>query len=199
MKNVLGLVFILVLYSCSSSGSEETTHGNSGDSSVSKKASDLTVTTSSGKSIIISETHPNGMSLSNLKIYSSSIADSVVAVDVDPVSSVLTGDLDADGYQEIYVITTAAGSGSYGNIVGAVIMGDSILVPVAFPAFDPGVKTFEGYMGSDSFYVEGNMLMRSFPVYKKADVNSTTTGEKMLVGYRLMKKGNKFLLLEAKN
>jgi hypothetical protein len=52
-------------------------------------------------------------------------------------------------------------------------------------------------MGGDKFSVEKNSLVRSFPVYQAGDVNGKPTGGSKTVQYRLLKKGNDLLLLEA--
>jgi hypothetical protein len=76
--------------------------------------------TKTGKTIIISETHPVGRSLSTIEIstkgFEHNYADTFE--DKDPISDVFVADLDGNGFDEIYIITTSAGSGSYGTVLG---------------------------------------------------------------------------------
>jgi len=88
--------------------------------------------------------------------------------DVDPISKVLVGDLDANGFDEIYVITTAAGSGSYGNIYGIASNKDKSVSIISIPKVsEEDLKkggNFEGYEGHDEFEIVENSLSRRFPV-----------------------------------
>ena len=70
--------------------------------------------TKTGKTIIISETHPVGQSLSTIEISTTGFEHDYREVyeDRDPISDVFVADLDGNGFDEIYIITTSAGSGS---------------------------------------------------------------------------------------
>jgi hypothetical protein len=70
--------------------------------------------------------------------------------DRDPISDVFTADLDGNGFDEIYIVTTAAGSGSYGTILGFASNKDKSLSMIHFPEVREGDETFEGYMGHDT-------------------------------------------------
>jgi heat shock protein HslJ len=87
--------------------------------------------------------------------------------DRDPISDVFTADLDGNGFDEIYIITTAAGSGSYGTILGFASNKDKSLSMIHFPDVREGDETFEGYMGHDTFTIEGRKLVRIFPIYNE--------------------------------
>ena len=75
--------------------------------------------TRSGKAVIIRETHPRGQSLSTLEVTSKGFEHELSEAfeDSDPVADVLVADLDGNGFDEIYVITRSAGSGSYGDVL----------------------------------------------------------------------------------
>jgi hypothetical protein len=126
--------------------------------------------TKSGKVFTVTESHPVGMSLSNISVGFKD-ADSLSRMpftDVDPISKVLVGDLDANGFDEIYVITTAAGSGSYGNIYGVASNKDKSVSIISVPKVsEEDIKkggNFEGYEGHDEFEIVENSLARRFPV-----------------------------------
>ena len=63
--------------------------------------------TKTGKTIIISETHPVGQSLSTIEISTKGFEydDAQTYEDRDPISDVFVADLDGNGFDEIYVIT----------------------------------------------------------------------------------------------
>lgn len=76
--------------------------------------------TKTGKTIIVLETHLVGRSLSTIEIKSNGFEHNFQAVyeDRHPISDVFLVDLDGNGFDEIYIITTSAGSGSYEMVLG---------------------------------------------------------------------------------
>ena len=74
--------------------------------------------------------------------------------DKDPVSNVLLADLDDNGFDEIYIITTSAGSGSCGNVLGFASNKDKSLSMIHFPEIQESDPNFKGYMGHDAFTIE---------------------------------------------
>lgn len=144
--------------------------------------SDRSFTTKGGKRIEITEAHPMGMSMSDITVTGQGFTDSIILIkDENPVSDVLEADLDKDGFNEYYIITTAAGSGSYGNIVGIASVKDNSLVRINVADFnDPG-----DYMGHDSFRIDADKLIRSYPGYKERDTNASPTGETREISYML--------------
>ena len=131
--------------------------------------------TATGKVVMITETHPKGASLSDLKIhFQGDSSNSVRFTDVDPVSATVTGDLDKNGFDEIYFVTTSVGTGSYGNLLGVSSNKDKSLSLMFFPEMDPNDKQpgklFDGYEGHDRYAIENNVLIRRFPF--KGDTNN---------------------------
>jgi len=134
--------------------------------------------TKTGKTIIISETHPVGRSLSTIKITTKGFEHNFQAVyeDKDPISDVYIADLDGNVFDEIYIITTSAGSGSYGTVLGFASNKDKSLSMINFPEIQENDKDFEGYMGHDTFKIEDQKLVRTFLIYNKDDTNNHPTG-----------------------
>ena len=143
--------------------------------------------TRTGKTIIISETHPVGQSLSTIEISTKDFEHNRPEIyeNVDPISDILIADLDNNGFDEIYIITTSQGSGGYGKVMGFASNNDKSLSVINFPDSVKEDKTFEGYMGHDSFIIEGQKLIRTFPIYNKGDTNQNPTGGKRKVIYGL--------------
>ena len=142
--------------------------------------------TKTGKTIIVSETHPAGQSLSTIEIKTKDFAHnySEIYEDRDPISDVFIADLDANGFDEIYIITTSAGSGSYGTVLGFASNKDKSLSMINFPEMREGDEHFDGYMGHDTFKIEDQRLVRTFPIYNEGDTNQNPTGgtRKLLYG-----------------
>jgi hypothetical protein len=143
--------------------------------------------TRTGKTIIISETRPVGRSLSTIEIRSKGFEYNYAETyeDRDPISDVFVADLDGNGFDEIYIITTSAGSGSYGTVLGFASNKDKTLSMIHFPEIREGDENFEGYMGHDTFKIEGQKLVRIYPVYKKGDTNENPTGGRRKLVYGL--------------
>ena len=147
-----------------------------------------TYQTKTGKTIIISETHPTGQSLSTIEISTKGFEydDAQTYEDKDPISDVFVADLDGNGFDEIYIITTSAGSGSYGTVLGFASNKDKSLSMINFPQIREGDENFKGYMGHDTFKIEGRKLVRIFPIYYKGDANENPTGGRRKLFYRLV-------------
>jgi hypothetical protein len=127
-----------------------------------------TYQTKTGKTFEVSESHPQGQSLSNISVsFAGDPASGITFTDVDPIGKVLTGDLDGNGFDELYIITLNAGSGSYGNVIGIASNSDKSLSMITFPVVEENDMKkggrFEGYQGHDEYEIKGNTLVRTFP------------------------------------
>ena len=101
------------------------------------------------------------------------------------IGNVEVGDLNADGYPEIYVYINSAGSGSYGSLIAYTLDGNNSLSPIRLPPVDDDPGAAEGYMGHDEFAVGEGMLLRRFPVYRQGDTNAEPTGGMRQIQYVL--------------
>ncbi len=183
MKNFLSIATLLLIFSCSQQKSEEK---NKSEEKLplqeSEKGKDVQsaitttntreIVTQSGKTIIVEETHPKGMSVSDIAVYFKGDSSNALKVfEKDPVSKVIKADLDGNGFDEVYVVTTAAGSGSYGNIHGFASNKDKSFSMIYLPEvsktdLEKGGQ-FEGYEGHDLFEINGKQLIRSYPSGKQ--------------------------------
>ena len=200
-KIVLSAVIMIIITSC---GNQAPTEKSTDQLPVKVAAADSTMPattkkeykTRTGKIITVSESHPQGQSLSNISVaFAGDAASEMKFTDMDPINKVLVGDLDANGYDELYIITTSAGSGSYGNVIGIASISDKSLSQITVPAVEEkdmkkGGK-FEGYEGHDEFEIIENSLARRFPI--KAP-NAT----KRAINYKL-KLGEASFILYIKN
>jgi hypothetical protein len=143
--------------------------------------------TKTGKTIIVSETHPAGRSLSTIEIRTRGFEHEYHEIypDRNPISDVFVADLDGNGFDEIYIITTSAGSGSYGTVLGFASNKDKSLSMIHFPEIREGDENFEGYMGHDTFKIEDQKLVRIFPIYNRGDTNENPKGGRRKLVYGL--------------
>ena len=143
--------------------------------------------TKTGKTIIISVTHPVGQSLSTIEISTKDFEHNYPEIyeDRDPISDVFIDDLDGNGFDEIYIITTSVGSGSYGTVLGFASNKDRSLSMINFPEIQEGDENFEGFMGHDTFKIENQKLVRIFPIYSEGAPNQNPTGRTRKLVYGL--------------
>lgn len=94
-------------------------------------------------------------------------------------------DLDANGWPEIYVFISSAGSGSYGSLVAYAVNAGKSLTPIYLPALEQTPGAADGYGGHDEFAIIENRLARRFPLYTDQDTNSAPSGGTRQIGYRL--------------
>lgn len=94
-------------------------------------------------------------------------------------------DLDADGWPEVYVYVTSAGSGSYGTVVGYAVNRGKSVTPIFLPELTDDATVSKGYSGHDEFTVMEGSLARRFPLHEDADTNLRPTGKFRQVHYRL--------------
>jgi len=184
-KYFLHLSLAVLMFSCSNGEkSEEATNDTIQIESSNKKEIDLNlnplereVKTSSGKTVLVKESHPKGKSLSDISVQFKDDSTTILSLtDKDPISDVLVGDLDKNGYDEVYVITTAAGSGSYGTVHGFASNKDKSFSMVYFPENDEKELkdgNLKGYTGHDVFKIDAQTLVRTFAV--SADKKETKT------------------------
>ena len=144
--------------------------------------------TRSGKTIVVSETRSKGRSLSTIAIHTRKFEHDYQEVyeDQDPISDIFLADIDGNGFDELYIITTSTGSGSYGKVIGLASNKDKSLSMIHLPAIEEGDKHFQGYMGHDTFKIEDRKLVRLFPVYNKQDTNQKPTGGTRKLTYGLV-------------
>jgi hypothetical protein len=146
--------------------------------------------TNTGKSIVINETHPDGLSISRIEIIPIDFKDNqpVILDRTDPVYKVVLTDLDGNGFEELFIFTQSAGSGSAGTVYAYASDHDKKLVKIEFnPEGNKEIHkagVYEGYMGHDNYYFEGGMLVREFPVYRANDSNVNPTGGIKRVYYK---------------
>ena len=160
--------------------------------------------TSTGKSIKLI-TNQKSSSLNDLKIVALDFAntkDTFKIEDCDPLQHTWIKDLDGNGYDELYLITTSAGSGSYATIYGFASNQDLSMTPIYVTEISEKdllpEGAYYGYMGHDSLYVSNNKIHRKYPVYKEGDANCCPSGGDKTLSYTL-KQGEASWILKIEN
>jgi hypothetical protein len=107
-------------------------------------------------------------------------------VEIDgSVTDAEIADLDSNGFPEIYVYVTSAGSGSYGRLVGYAVNNGKSVSDIYLPPVSDDQKHNKGYMGHDEFAVVEGTFVQRFPIYKGADTNAQPTGKTRQLQYKL--------------
>lgn len=156
-------------------------------------------TTATGKIFTVLDTHPNGESLSMITVSGKGFdASSTFSFEKDTLKNIFVTDLDKNGFDELYLITQSAGSGSYGEVTGFASNNDTSLSEITVPKITDEEKaaggTFEHYQGHDIYALENGILTRSFPLYMASDTNSSPTGGTKKITYSLEKGADSFFL-----
>jgi len=154
-----------------------------------------TYSTRSGKKITVEETHPVGMSLSTVIVTPVGFENDkpITLTDVDPLQNVFLSDLDGDGFDEIYLISRSAGSGSYGQVFGFASENDKSLMRIDtdnLNSKDRNTNVFAGFMGHETYNMKDGELVITFPVYNEKDSNAEPTGGKKVINYSLVRDGS---------
>jgi hypothetical protein len=132
---------------------------------------------------------PNDSSLNNLTIIPSglTIDNSTISTEVDgTVTGAEIDDLNRDGFPEIYIYISSAGSGSYGSLVAYSSNQNKSISPIYLPPLEEDKMNSKGYMGHDQFTVMEGNLSRRFPIYNKDDSNAHPTGGTRQLIYKLV-------------
>lgn len=93
-------------------------------------------------------------------------------------------DLDANGWPELYIYVSSAGSGSYGSLVAYAVNKGKSMSSIYLPPMSAEVSV--GYQGHDEFAVVENRLARRFPVYLAGDINAQPSGGMRQLQYALV-------------
>jgi len=131
---------------------------------------------------------PNEGSINKLTITPSGLEgeNKPIVVEVDgSVTGAEVEDLDANGFPEIYVYVSSAGSGSYGSLVAYAANKMKSLTEIFLPDLGEDKVNSKGYMGHDQFAVGEGSLLRRFPIYKAGDSNAKPTGKTRQLQYKL--------------
>jgi len=186
--NVILLIMALTGYSCG--------QGRKIDKSVTmaeRPSYSKEYLTQSGRTFIVHIDHSAGASICSVEVETKgfeAVNTTHKLGTIDPVKDIFLTDLDKNGFEEIYVITQSAGSGSYANIYGIASNNDKSATPVYVrPISEKQLEKgglFEGFMGHNKFFLKREKLINSFPVYMKGDSNAKPSGGNRKIEYRLI-------------
>ena len=191
-KTIFFVLIIVALTSCQNSKNQKVNNFVTDKANEEDKIEVSQYQTQSGKQFIVYADYSIGASICDLKIETKDFTkvNTIHKLGLtDPVKDVFITDLDNNGFEEIFIVTTSAGSGSYSNIYGIASNNDKSATPIYIPK--PSQKQlgqggiFEGYRGHNKFCVENGIITNTFPVFKDADTNATPTGKNKKLSYTL--------------
>lgn len=146
----------------------------------------------SGKKFILTEDHSQGASLVALQVQTQYFTETNERFDlgtIDPIENTFFADLDKNGYEEFYIVSRSAGSGSYSSIRGFASNKDKSVSMIYVPEISEKDQAknglFEGYRGHNQFSLENGVLVNQFPVYRETDPNAKPSGGHRKVYYTL--------------
>jgi len=131
---------------------------------------------------------PNDSSINQVIVRANMSAGSLGEMQAEAdgtITNVEVEDLNADGYPEIYVYVTSAGSGSYGSLIAYASNQNKSLSEIYLPSIEDSSEISQGYMGHDEFAVGEGTFLRRFPVYLDGDQNANPTGGTRQIQYKL--------------
>ena len=209
-KSILAFVFLIFLSSCEKKPSDKpdvedpTVETKTIEKSPERiKTVSKKYKTKTGKSFIVSEEKPSA-SISDISIITegfTEVNDTFHLEESDPISKVSITDLNRDGFDEVFIITQSAGSGSYATIYGYSSNKDKSVTEIIIPEISQSDlaegSVFYGYQGHDSIYVSKKKLYRKFPIYKEGDENCCPSGGHQTIQY-VLKPGENYWRLEVK-
>lgn len=112
--------------------------------------------------------------------------NSKITMEIDgSVTGAEVGDLNIDGFPDLFIYTQSAGSGSYGKVIGFSVNAGKSLSQVSVPEVADIPKASEGYMGHDEFAIVEGTLVQRFKTYNIKDNNSSPTGKMRQIQYKL--------------
>ncbi|WP_394775997.1 hypothetical protein [Flavobacterium sp.] len=159
--------------------------------------------TKTGKTIILTETHPTGPMISTITIITKGFKDdqSIELEDIDPIEKIQLKDLDNDGFEEIYLFTRSSGSGAGGDLYVYASDKDERLLKCEKEELykkeylQGGL--LEGFMGGNTYSFDKNMIVMEFPIYSDDDLEEIPTVETKKIFYSLNQSKLEIIKIEA--
>lgn len=172
---------------------KHTEYFSANDSDRTSGTTTIEIATKTGKSFLI-RLVPESEYLYDVYITGKNFTDSrdtILFDEIERVDTIVTADLDNDGFEELYLFTRGFKPREYAHIFGIASDKDRTYKEINFPAIKPGeINTggpFEGYNGRDVYIIKNNVLERTFPVHKEGDTYENATGGYRTVFYTIEK------------
>ncbi|MEP6931650.1 MAG: hypothetical protein ABI850_16630, partial [Flavobacterium sp.] len=159
--------------------------------SANENAGSKELRTKTGKTIMVTETHPMGVMISTITITTKGFKEnkSIELEDIDPIEKIQLKDLDNNGFEEIYFFTRSGGSGAGGDLYVYASDKDERLVKCEKEELDKDQYCkggfLEGFIGNNTYSFDENMVVMEFPLFEDNDLKSSTTGVIKKIYYTL--------------
>lgn len=150
---------------------------------INQKLGEYSFTSSTGKTIIVKDTHPENANLSTVFITTNGFRNNIpVTLRRDKLTDVSFSDLNGDSFEELVLIFSSQTDPYYGEVAIFTTFSEESILEVEVPSIEdenmlPG-EIFEGYIGRDFFLVEKNRLFRTF-LTEQLEVTTEETVEEI--------------------
>ncbi len=135
----------------------------------------------------ISATDNGSINTLTIKPVGQEIANDLLTHEIDgSVRDAEVADLNEDGFPEVLVYITSAGSGSYGSVIAYSSNNGKSMSQAFVDDIMEDEKASEGYMGHDVFTIYNGNLTRRFPLYNEGDTNAKPSGFNRQITYKLV-------------
>ena len=184
-KRIVTFLSVLLIVGCENQGKKNSGSIDKANNNIETKD----IVTKTGKTFVIIEDHSLGSSLSNIKLEARDFEETNEVFTLgenDPIEDVFLADLDYNGFEELYITTRSAGSGSYSNVFGFASNNDKSVSPIYVPENMNEKNFYAGFRGHNKFSVTEGKFIDTFPVYNEEDTNSSPTGGDRQVQYILI-------------
>lgn len=192
-KTISLILLAFVVLSCQNSNKKNNIDSPQNKSEKKSKIVKNEYFTTSGKQFIVTADYSQGSSICDIAIETNGFENRNSLHNIgpsDPIKEIFVADLDFNGFDEIYIITISAGSGSYGTVHGFGSNKDKSATPIYVPKptknqLEKG-GIFEGYRGHDAFELANGILTNTFPIYNNSNTNSLNSGKSRTLSYSLI-------------
>ncbi|MBI9065997.1 MAG: hypothetical protein JEZ09_01815 [Salinivirgaceae bacterium] len=114
-----------------------------------------------------------------------------------PIKEIFVSDINADGYEELYIIIESGKKHPISEIIGITIQENDSYKLIYIPEFDKNTSFefnyLKNYNGYDSIYIENQQLFRTFPSYNSVK-KEYDTHNMVKLNYKLINMNNSFSL-----
>lgn len=122
--------------------------------------------------------HPSGLTVTNETLRHDITGYTVTNAEI--------GDLNTDGYPELFVYLASDSSGCCGKLIGYSVNNGKSVSRVFLPEIAENERLSNGYMGHDEMAIVESTFCRRFPIYNEGDSNGTPTGGTRQIQYKLV-------------
>lgn len=159
-----------------------------------------TFKTASGQSIRVEMVKPDSAISGLVSIMPINFARGIeLKYKADSITNFLQGDLDKDGFDELYLVTRESNKSEDADKSGLIAIAsnqDNSLEPILFTDSIPaGLPAGMAYKGQDGYSIQDSLLIRTFPLFQSKD--DKITDQIYQINYTLKADSTKWQLIKS--